>query len=276
MKSEARYRDVAAILNSSSLEFWFKQVCFPKGGDKVGEGRTPGEAWEERYVRNGTNVLQAPLPYQADTTTTDDELERGPIVAAIETALKGLAECVPARVFAQDVGDLADRMVQAQRRAEALRERLVGLQEELDWNVYGAFGLLTTPPRAELDESLAVARGHRPFEIALARRIAAGEEESAWFERHGLTPVTELPARYSGVLRTVLEQRLALIDADPNVALVEQSTSGAGHLRRGRRYCATPLARAYSTASTRSSAKRRGCSRLATSSPDCATSRRPL
>ncbi len=33
----------------------------------------------------------------------------------------------------------------------------------------------------------------RTFEIALARRAAAGEEGTAWFDRHGSTPISELP-----------------------------------------------------------------------------------
>ena len=35
--------------------------------------------------------------------------------------------------------------------------------------------------------------GERPFEIALARQVAAGEEQTSWFERHGSTPITEIP-----------------------------------------------------------------------------------
>ena len=37
---------------------------------------------------------------------------------------------------------------------------------------------------------LAVALGERAFEIDLARRVAAGEAQTAWFERHGSTPRT--------------------------------------------------------------------------------------
>jgi len=218
--TEARYRDVAAVLNSSSLEFWFKQVCFPKGD---ADGRTANAPFERRFARNGTNVLEAPLPYHDHLAPANDEIERALIFAALKAALEGLAESSPSRVFAAgDRTGLETRISAAQQRTETLRERLVALQEELDWNVYGAFGLLNSPPRATIDESLAVARGHRPFEIALARRIAAGDEESAWFTRHSLTPVTEIPTRYDGALRKVLEQRLALIENDPTIALLEQ------------------------------------------------------
>ncbi len=40
------------------------------------------------------------------------------------------------------------------------------------------------------------AKGERAFEIALARKMASGETDSTWFERHGSTPITELPAHW--------------------------------------------------------------------------------
>ncbi len=41
-----------------------------------------------------------------------------------------------------------------------------------------------------------LALGERAFEIALARAVEAGEEETAWFTRHGSTPITEIPAHW--------------------------------------------------------------------------------
>jgi len=38
--------------------------------------------------------------------------------------------------------------------------------------------------------------GERAFEIVLARALAAGEAESKWFERHGSTPITDIPAHW--------------------------------------------------------------------------------
>ncbi len=220
--TEARYRDVAAVLNSSSLEFWFKQVCFDKGNGGINGGIAAAD-WERRYVRNGTNVLQAPLPYHEQMPAAEDESERAAILASLAAAVGGLYVNAPARVFAApDRSNLQTRIAEAQQRTEALRERLVALQEELDWSLYGAFGLHASPPRTTIDDTLAIARGHRPFEVALARRVAAGEEESAWFARHALTPVTDIPTRYGGALRDVLEQRLALIENDPTIALLEQ------------------------------------------------------
>ena len=218
---EATYRDVAAILNSSTLEFWLKQVCFDKGNGGI-EGGIAAEDWERRYVRNGTNVLKAPLPPvgNARANLSDTRLA---CTAQIETTLGDLHKATPQHLIVNDDANGLQRALSAARvRTESLRERLVGLQEELDWSVYGAFGLLEDVQLASASDDVAIARGHRPFEIALAQRIAAGEEESAWFERHGLSPTTTVPARYTGTMRALLERRLALIEENTTIAILEQ------------------------------------------------------
>ena len=67
-----------------------------------------------------------------------------------------------------------------------------------------------------------VCLGERAFEIALARRIAEGDENTTWFERHGSTPITELPAHWPAEYRAVVERRIALIESDRNIGLIER------------------------------------------------------
>ena len=217
---EARYREVAAILNSSTLEFWFKQVCFDKGNGGI-NGGIAAEEWEKFYVRNGTNVLRAPLPAQTTRANHEFAFSRRVITSCIESTLGELTLVSPSRMFTSALV-LDSEIVLAGRRTNALREQLVGLQEELDWNVYGAFELLDEVPVNDLTLPIAIARGHRPFEIALARRVDRGEEESAWFSRHGLTETTELPESYVGSQRAILERRLDLIENDSTIGLLEQ------------------------------------------------------
>ena len=52
------------LLNSSTACFWMRQVCFPKGGDDVGQvgARVRRSLWDERYAFNATNLEQFPLP----------------------------------------------------------------------------------------------------------------------------------------------------------------------------------------------------------------------
>jgi hypothetical protein len=98
---------------------------------------------------------------------------------------------------------------------------MIAIQEEIDWECYQQYGLT----RGELTYGRPpeIALGERAFEIALARRIAAGqEEETAWFSRHGATPITELPSHWSNDYRQVVEARIALIESDKFIGLIER------------------------------------------------------
>ncbi|MCZ2096657.1 MAG: hypothetical protein LC121_10395 [Anaerolineae bacterium] len=67
-----------------------------------------------------------------------------------------------------------------------------------------------------------VGLGERAFEIALARRMAAGRETTTWFERHGSTPVTEVPSHWPEGYRQVVQRRIDLIELDRNIGLIER------------------------------------------------------
>ena len=113
----------------------------------------------------------------------------------------------------------------ARRRAESLRRQMIATQEELDWRCYRLYGLLPASGDASTYEHPAppeVALGERAFEIVLARRMAAGTETTTWFERHGSTPATEIPARWPEDYRQVVQRRIDLIERDRNVGLIER------------------------------------------------------
>ena len=102
---------------------------------------------------------------------------------------------------------------------------MIAYQEELDWQCYGLYGLIPDSilqGDVEFDPVPEVALGERAFEIALARRILAGNEISAWFNRHGSTPTTEIPARWPETYRRVVQRRIELIERDPTLRLLEQ------------------------------------------------------
>ena len=64
--------------------------------------------------------------------------------------------------------------------------------------------------------------GERAFEIVLARRIATGEVETKWFERHGSTPITEIPEHWPAAYRALVRRRIEAIENNSSVALIEQ------------------------------------------------------
>ena len=113
----------------------------------------------------------------------------------------------------------------ARSRTREIREQMITLQEELDWRCYRLYGVTDddlSMPSADSADVPAVRLGERAFEIVLARKMAAGEVETKWFERHGSTPITEIPARWPTAYRALVRRRIETIEKNANVALIEQ------------------------------------------------------
>ena len=68
----------------------------------------------------------------------------------------------------------------------ATRAAMIALQEELDWRCYRLYGLHDDPP--EHPDPPGLRLGERAFEMVMARRIAAGDLETAWFDPPRLYP----------------------------------------------------------------------------------------
>lgn len=203
------------VLNSSTACFWLKQVSHNKGStvDEKGARQTT-VAWENFYEFTGTKLQQFPLP-------SSSPIDRARM-------LDGLAQRLATVTPAGRLADIPDGMTLAAGLDEArtlwhqTRERLVFLQEELDWDVYSRYGLIDEDVTYSGDGMDAIALGERAFEIALARRVAAGEEETAWFERHGSTPITDIPSSWPEDYRDLVGRRLAAIEANPHLRLLER------------------------------------------------------
>jgi hypothetical protein len=110
----------------------------------------------------------------------------------------------------------------ARAKANAIRRRMIALQEELDWRCYRLYGIteddLTLDPASVPEINL----GERAFEIVMARQMATGELETTWFERHRSTPITEIPDHWPEDYRGLVERRIALIEQDRNIGLIER------------------------------------------------------
>jgi len=189
-----------AILNSSTAGFWFRQVCQEKPGFD--------EAFDARLEFNASNVEEFPLP--ADRSA---DLPRR--IGAVARERAGLLD-------AFTDGDLRAQVHHLKQRDAELFAQMVTLQEELDWQVMGAYGLVGEEVIGADVEAPPLVLGERAFELVLARQVAAGEVETSWFARHGAAPITELPARWPAGYRALVEQRVALIEEDVNVGLIER------------------------------------------------------
>jgi hypothetical protein len=226
--SEEEHLELLGVLNSSTACFWLKQVSQAKGGDPIGDkgARVSASGWDDRYEFTGTKLEQFPLPAElplAYGTVLDSLAQQVAAMTPASVVKAWLGNPAGAPALGASLKDAEDEWVR-------LRARMVFEQEELDWAAYGLYGLL--------DENLTFGEpsagagrdgysrwldlGERAFEIALARRVRAGEEESAWFERHRSLPITDLPERWDDDYRKVVERRLELIESDPSIRLLEK------------------------------------------------------
>jgi hypothetical protein len=203
--SEDDHLGLLGLLNSSVACFWLKQACHNKGSTVDQHGaRQRTMPFEDFYQYNGTRLEMFPVAASRPTT--------------LARALDNAAQQRTA-LLASPPLELASRQDEAQR----LELRLIALQEELDWQAYRLYGLLVEGLCAANVEAVPELRlGERAFEIALARRVAAGEFETQWFARHGSTPITEIPVRWPPDYRGLVQRRLDAIESTKSIRLIER------------------------------------------------------
>ena len=211
--SEEEHLRLLGLLNSSTACFWLKQVCHDKG-NRGGERSTARYEWEHFYEFTGTKLQEFPLPEGAPLglATRLDELVR---------ELQGVT---PAAVAA-DLVPTREGFDKARNEWERIRAEMISAQEELDWEVYGLYGLLGDDADDLIGKDVTkppLRLGERAFEIILARQVSAGEVETVWFARHGSTPITELPKHWPDDYRALVERRLRKIADDAYLHLIER------------------------------------------------------
>ncbi|MDA0169811.1 BREX-2 system adenine-specific DNA-methyltransferase PglX [Solirubrobacter taibaiensis] len=197
---------LAGVLNSSSACFLLKQVCQDTGVGGIGGG-IGDEAWEPRYEYGSGKVGRLPIPARR-SIDLPQTLDR--IASDRASLLDGLADATDTPLAAI-LGARAEHDT-------ALTMRLVSLQEELDWQVLADYGLVSDDLPVLGEQAPPIELGQRAFEILLAR----GETKTTWFERHESTPITEVPSYWPHEYRALVEQRIALIESNPDVGLIER------------------------------------------------------
>lgn len=202
-----RHLELIGLLNSSVACFWMKQTLPSKGGGGIGGG-IAAESWE-RFYEFRSNGLRA-----------------FPIVEA-SNVFRALLEDIDKQFKCESKMRPETRMVT--NTSVAMRSRGwiesihsgIRLQEDLDWECYRLYGLLEEDLTYQ-SNSLGIKLGERAFEIVMARKMAAGELTTTWFERHGSTPITELPGDWPDDYKTLVNRRIEVIGSDKNIGLIEQ------------------------------------------------------
>jgi hypothetical protein len=200
-----------------------KQVCHNKGStvDEHGARQTTS-AFENFYEFNGTQLAAFPIPAK-------QPIQLPTLLVQSSTAQLGQT---PAATLASSgtpgSGDLRACLARAREDWQRQRRQRIAWQEELDWQLYESFSLVeaadavTQPDGEAVIPPEGLELGQRAFEILLARRVAAGEVQTTWFERHGSPPITEIPSQWPAAYRELVERRIARIESDPNIRLIEQ------------------------------------------------------
>lgn len=209
--TEDDHLKLLGTLNSSVVCFWLKKNCFNKGRPGANVGGAD-ERWEHRYQFNSTTVSDCPLAEFAP-------LQRSRCIDAL--AHRFLAQ-EPESAVARD-GATSQVVDTSRAEQEKIRGQMIAEQEELDWEVYRNYGLIEEDLFLPVGQVPGIDSAQRAFAIVLARRVAVGETETSWFSHHNhkFSPVTELPQYWPAEYRELVERRLAAIDSNPFIQLLE-------------------------------------------------------
>ncbi|MBE1530873.1 BREX-2 system adenine-specific DNA-methyltransferase PglX [Actinomadura algeriensis] len=211
--SEEEHLALLGILNSSTACFWLKQVSQDKG-NRGGERSTGRYAWESYYEFTSTKLQDFPLPRTLP-------LENGQHLDSIARHLESLQ---PTKLCEESVPSRED-LDAARANCLTLQGKMIAVQEELDWQVYRDYGILTDAEYEELrvpiEELPSVALGERAFEILIAPRTSEDEATKQWFMRHHSKPVSGIPEHWPTSYREVVQRRIETIKSRKDIRLIE-------------------------------------------------------
>lgn len=205
--SEDDYLGLLGLLNSSTACFWLQNVCHNKGGP--GGGSSKDEKWHDFFEFTSAGLSKFPL--------TEDR----PLAFArmLDRLASDRASLLPMAMLKQGVPSRSELDCKRDE-SERIRRRMIAWQEELDWHVYRLYDLLRDdlvygkdPPE--------VAPGQRPFEIVLARDVAAGKLQTRWFEWLGVEPSIDFPTHWPAEYQRLTEKRIETIQRDRDLRLIE-------------------------------------------------------
>ena len=184
------------LLNSSAACFWMKQVFYPKATATGDISTEKGKPEANRYEIAGTGLKDFPIP---QLTKSDLSRLLG-IIRELDRLGRDLAKHTGEGVMAQwesERGDLRKMMKEGEETSALIRQRMIYLQEELDWLVYALYGLLEH--RWPVDPEARIDVDDRPF---------------AWSS-------DEMTESIAANLRETYSERRRLIKSLPMLQLIE-------------------------------------------------------
>lgn len=229
--TEEDHLALLAYLNSSTACFWMKQVMMNKGGSGIGRG-VQDEAWEGRFEFDGTKMGTIPVPANWQSLAPLGRV----LVRLAEEREKAMPGTQIRGLFG---GSLPTELGTPPRD---MAQRMVAVQEELDWTVYRLFGLLegehatkeiSATERAigpwdrfvcEWDKTnpLELPFGHRPFEQLM------DPAATQWFARNKYPLPGGVPFHFGAAYGELLAERIRILREGTPLRLIET----AEHKRR--------------------------------------------
>lgn len=230
--SRDTYEYLLAVLNSSVICFYLKEICFNKGagsdpvrdrydfaGQQVGTIPLTKEYSEDNSIRRRAVSLAEDLSILVEQSKSIklprvfDRLDEAYSSwnAKVESFVASLPVLGQPFTNARSLTWSRDQAIQVR---EAIRNRMIFLQEEMDWLAYETYGLIKKAPMAEdylTPSQYKQARlqlGQRPFEIA-----GGGYK--------GDLPPGYQPDPLPDYLCSLTEARIAMIESSPDIALLE-------------------------------------------------------
>jgi hypothetical protein len=208
--NEATHLGLAGLLNSSTGCFWMKQSFHDKGGGGIGGGLA-NELWEHFFEFTATGLQRFPIPNGKPTV----------LARCLDSLGQQYTKLLPDAAV-KTTTPTAKQFAQARKQGETIRGQMITLQEELDWQCYQLYALLPDDLRYTGDDLPELTLGERAFGIVMARQMANGELQTTWFERHGSTPITDLPKHWPDAYRKLVERRIKLIGTNKEIGLIER------------------------------------------------------
>jgi hypothetical protein len=190
------------LLNSSTACFWMKQVFYPKATSTGDISTEKGKPEANRYEFAGTGLENFPIPLNPKSpeaklilqiATNLDSLARQLISFRPESVIQNWQGSKPA--------NLRSLLSSAHKKHQISQERMICLQEELDWEVYKAFRLVDEGASLSIldNTELGIVSDHRPF---------------LWAKK-------EAPADLAETLRDLYEKRYRIIQENKQIRLIE-------------------------------------------------------
>jgi len=214
--TEGDHLALLAYLNSSTACFWMKQVLMPKGS--TASNRNHPDPARAAYEFAGTALAGLPVP-----SNLQDLVPWATEMTSTSARRSSLVEPENLNTILGAAGSTVDFEIAICRlwsEWDFLRRRLVFLQEEIDWRIYRAFGLVddSVCSSNELIQRGQMSRRERPFADRMATSFV--RHDGAMLAADDAEVDTALVGTDEALVRLNVVRRSA-IGASPELAIIE-------------------------------------------------------